>query len=169
MLSRLITTLFIITILAFSAIAPGTASAAVTAGMTDGAKLSMLSLFAGHNIKVALYTAASASFTQASTVYSATGEQTATSSGYASGGYNYSANTCTASLTGSTPKTAQLTCPAASWTQSGSNPITADTAVLYDATDGNKILGIYSFTSATASGGGTFTLTLPANTLYLGP
>ena len=108
--------------------------------------------------KIALYTAATANLSAATTVYSATGE--VVGAGYTAGGMN---------LTGFTTSTDTgvaildfTTDP--SWT---SATITADSALIYNSSKTNKAVAVLSFTSASSTNG-TWTLTFPAATAAAG-
>ena len=130
------------------------AFAAVTAGVTTQCKVDSLTTIASHTLKLALYTQAAATLSASTTAYTATGEVTGT--GYTAGGVTLSG--CTATLSGST---AQLTCTSPSW---ASSTITADSAMIYDSTNANHALAIFTFTSASSTSG-TYSVTLPANTI----
>jgi hypothetical protein len=108
--------------------------------------------------KIALYTAATANLSAATTVYSVTGE--VVGAGYTAGGMN---------LTGFTTSTDTgvaildfTTDP--SWT---SATITADSALIYNSSKTNKAVAVLSFTSASSTNG-TWTLTFPAATAAAG-
>ena len=101
--------------------------------------------------KIALYTAASASLSAATTVYSATGEVSGT--GYTAGGL-----TLTGFATSIDTGVAILDFADPSWT---SATITADSALIYNSSKTNKAVAVLSFTSASSTNG-TWTLTLPA-------
>ena len=140
--------------------------AAVTACMPNVAKnlaltyaVSTGSSAAAGTLKVALYTQAAATWNSTSTVYSTTGEL-ATQYGYTQGGSTLT--TCSV-VTTAAANAADFTCTGGwVWTVSGGGSITADAAIIYNSSISNDILGIYTFTSATASGtGATFTITPP--------
>lgn len=135
---------------------PANATAAITPAMSNQARLDMMTTIAGHTLKIALYTQAAASLSAATTVYTTSGEVTGT--GYSAGGVTLVG--CSASLVGGK---AQITCSNPSWANS---TITADGAMLYDATVSNHTLATYTFTSKSSSSG-TFTITIPADLLYL--
>lgn len=129
--------------------------ATVTQAMTNQCKLDSLTTIAGHTLKIALYTQAAATLSASTTAYTATGEVTGT--GYTAGGSTLTG--CAASLSGSK---AQITCTGGNaWS---SSTITADAAMIYDSTNSNHALGVYTFTSASSSSG-TFTVTIPADVL----
>lgn len=156
-MKKLTTSLVLLAVLAVSALFTVTpAAAAVTPAMTNQAKLDMATLLAGHTLKIALYTQAAATLSASTTVYTATGEVTGT--GYTAGGATLAG--CAASLSGSK---AQITCTNPTWTTS---TITADAAMVYDTSASNHALGTYTFTSKSSSAG-TFTITIPADLLYI--
>jgi hypothetical protein len=101
--------------------------------------------------KIALYTAASASLSAATTVYSATGE--VSGAGYTAGGM-----TLTGFATSIDTGVAILDFADPSWT---SATITADSALIYNSSKTNKAVAVLTFTSASSTNG-TWTLTLPA-------
>ncbi len=134
--------------------------AAATAGMTQQAKNDMLTSWTSGTNKIALFVAANSTLDASSTTYSTTGEL-ATAHGYTQGGNTLT--TCSvASTAGSSPLAADWNCTGGLvWTATDATGITADTAVVYRASD-NHILAIYTFTSASATGNGaTFTITPP--------
>lgn len=98
----------------------------------------------------------SASLGAATTVYSATGEVSGT--GYAAGG--------TAVTNATAPTSSGTTAfwtPSASLVWSGVTLSTAfDAVFIYNSTQSNKAVAVYTFGSQTITGG-TFTLTMPAN------
>ena len=103
----------------------------------------------------ALYLA-SASLGAATTVYTTTGE--VSGSGYSAGGI---------AVTNANPPTNSTT--NAIWTPSASlafGTVTLstafDTALIYNATQGNKAVGVFTFGSQTVTAG-VFTLTMPTN------
>lgn len=108
--------------------------------------------------KIALYTAATASLSAATTVYSATGEVVGT--GYTAGGlaltgFTTSIDTGVVILDFTTDP---------SWT---SATITADSALIYNSSKTNKAVAVLTFTSASSTNG-TWTLTFPAATAAAG-
>jgi len=111
--------------------------------------------------KGALYLA-SATYNAATTAYSATGEVSGT--GYTAGGVTVTNATAPAST--NTSSTAGV----AYWTASASLSYTTvtlstafDTVLIYNSTQSNKAVGVYTFGSQTITAG-TFTLTMPSNT-----
>jgi hypothetical protein len=122
----------------------------VTTAVTNTERLARLALLATHNLKIALYVQANANLNKDTTVYTSVGE--VTGPGYGAGG---------ASLTGLSAAimndVAVLDAADMTW---ASSTITADAAMLYDASDGNKCLRVWTFGS-TSSNNSTFTLTMP--------
>jgi len=110
--------------------------------------------------KGALYLA-SATYNAATTAYSATGEVSGT--GYTAGGVTVTNATAPASTnTSSTAGVAYWT-PSASLTYTTVTLTTAfDTVLIYNSTQSNKAVGVYTFGSQTITAG-TFTLTMPTN------
>lgn len=107
--------------------------------------------------KIALYTKAAATDKNKSIVtYNTTGEL-ATANGYTQGGITIA--TFTVSISGDTAYIDWNVDP--SWTASGAG-FTADAAIIYNSSRSNHVLCVLSFGSTTASGGGTFTVQLPA-------
>jgi hypothetical protein len=107
-------------------------------------------------IKAALFLA-SATINKSTTAYSSTGEVTGT---------NYTAGGVT--VTNATEPT--LDSDTAVWTPSASIVYTTvtlatafDAVLLYNSTQGDKAIAVYTFGSQTVTAG-TFTLTMPANT-----
>lgn len=107
------------------------------------------------SLKAALYLA-SATYNAATTAYSATGEVSGT--GYSAGGI---------AVTNATPPTSSGT--TAYWTPSASLVYTTvtlttsfDAVLIYNSTQSNKSIGVYTFGSQTITAG-TFTLTQPTN------
>jgi hypothetical protein len=86
-------------------------------------------------------------------------QELATSGGYTQGGitlpgtFTITLNAATANITWVTTQPV--------WTSSGAG-FTADCCLIYNSSRSNKVVCVLSFGSATASGGGTFTVTLPA-------
>lgn len=150
-------------LLAIILVTAAPAFAAMTQGIPDAFKQEVLkgTHIPGTDVfKIALYTQAAASYAPASsTVYSATGEVTGT--GYTAGG---------ATLAGAvtwldtTNHVAGLDFTDPVWT---SSTITADGFVIYNASKGNKLVYIGTFTS-TSSTNGSFTITFPAATYTAG-
>jgi len=114
--------------------------------------------------KAALYFA-SATIDASTTAYSVTGEVTNTSgSGYTAGGVTVTNATAPLSTN------ASATAGVAYWTPSASLQWTAltittafDALLLYNSTQSNKAVSVFSFGSQTITAG-TFTLTMPSNT-----
>jgi hypothetical protein len=111
--------------------------------------------------KGALYLA-SATYNAATTAYSATGEVSGTN--YSAGGVTVTNATAPASTnTSATAGTAYWT-PSASLVYTNVTLTTAfDTVLIYNSTQSNKAVGVYTFGSQTITAG-TFTLTMPSNT-----
>jgi hypothetical protein len=111
--------------------------------------------------KGALYLA-SATYNAATTAYSATGEVSGTN--YTAGGVTVTnANAPASTNTSSTAGTAYWT-PSASLVYTNVTLSTAfDTVLIYNSTQSNKAVGVYTFGSQTITAG-TFTLTMPSNT-----
>ena len=110
--------------------------------------------------KGALYLA-SATYNAATTAYSATGEVSGTN--YTAGGVTVTNATAPASTnTSSTAGVAYWT-PSASLSYTTVTLTTAfDTVLIYNSTQSNKAVGVYTFGSQTITAG-TFTLTMPTN------
>ena len=110
--------------------------------------------------KGALYLA-SATYNAATTAYSATGEVSGTN--YTAGGVTVTNATAPASTnTSATAGTAYWT-PSASLVYTNVTLTTAfDTVLIYNSTQSNKAVGVYTFGSQTITAG-TFTLTMPTN------
>jgi hypothetical protein len=111
--------------------------------------------------KGALYLA-SATYNASTTAYSATGEVSGTN--YTAGGVTVTNATVPASTnTSATAGTAYWT-PSASLVYTNVTLTTAfDTVLIYNSTQSNKAVGVYTFGSQTITAG-TFTLTMPSNT-----
>lgn len=105
----------------------------------------------GDVFKIALYTNA-ASFTAATTVYTATNEVTGT--GYTAGGNTLTNVTPTTSGTTGFTDFADTT-----WTTA---TITARGAMIYNSTNGNRAVAILDFGSDKTSTAGDFTIVFPA-------
>lgn len=104
--------------------------------------------------KAALYLA-SATYNASTTAYSATGE--VSGSGYSAGGVTF-----TWSAPASSGTTAYTT-PSASISYGTVTLATAfDAVLLYNSTQSNKAVGVYTFGSTTINAG-TFSLTMPTN------
>lgn len=105
--------------------------------------------------KAALYLA-SATINASTTAYSATGEVTGTN--YTAGG-----NTVTNATAPATSGTTAYWTPSASITYTNVTLTTAfDTMLMYNSTQSNKAVAVYTFGSQTITAG-TFTLTMPTN------
>ena len=111
--------------------------------------------------KGALYLT-SATINASTTVYSSTGEVTGT--GYTAGGVTVT------NATAPTATNSSATAGVAYWTPSASITYTSvtlttafDTVLLYNSTQSNKSVAVYTFGSQTVTAG-TFTLTMPSNT-----
>jgi len=115
--------------------------------------------------KGALYLT-SATINAATTAYSATGEVSGT--GYTAGGVSITNATApTATNSSSTAGVAYWT-PSASITYTSVTLSTAfDTLLMYNSTQSNKAVAVYTFGSQTITAG-TFTLTMPSNTTTTG-
>lgn len=125
----------------------------VTQAFCNSAKQDLLNgvHVAGDVYKVALYNSASATLDKTTTAYTATGE--ITGAGYTAGGA-----TLANRVVGAAGDTAYLSFDDPVWT---SATITADSALIYNASKSNKAIAVLSFTSATSTNG-TWTLDLPA-------
>lgn len=111
----------------------------------------------GDTYKIALYTQAAATDKNKSIVsYNTTGEL-ATAAGYTQGGITIA--TYTVGLSTNASYVTFTINP--TWTATGTG-FTADSAVIYNSSRSNHVLAVLSFGSTTASGGGTFTVQLPA-------
>jgi len=107
-------------------------------------------------VKAALYLA-SATTNNTNTAYTATGEVSGT--GYSAGGV-----TVTNATAPTTNGTQGVWTPSASIVYSTVTLSTAfDAVMLYNSTQSNKAIGVYTFGSQTVTAG-NFTLTMPANT-----
>jgi hypothetical protein len=126
---------------------------AFAAAITDQFKQDLLNFMAGDDIKIALYTQASATDkNKLATTYNTTGE-VASGGGYTQGGISLTG--FTVGLSGDTAYidwSVDPTWPNASFT--------ADAAVIYNATRSNRILAVFTITPTTATNG-TFLVTLP--------
>jgi hypothetical protein len=111
--------------------------------------------------KAALYLT-SATIDASTTVYSSTGEVTGTN--YTAGGVTVTGATNPASTNSSTTAGVGFCTPSASITYTTVTLSTAfDTMLLYNSTQANKAVAVYTFGSQTITAG-NFTLTMPANT-----
>jgi len=108
-------------------------------------------VFSGDTIKIALYLQASASLGKSTTAYTSTGEISGT--GYSAGGIVLAGFTV-----GLSGDVAYLTWSNPSWS---SATITADACMIYDSSNSNHSIALYTFAS-TSSTNGTFGLTFPA-------
>jgi len=110
--------------------------------------------------KGALYLA-SATYNAATTAYSATGEVSGTN--YTAGGVTVTNATAPASTNTSATAGVAYWTPSASLTYTTVTLTTAfDTVLIYNSTQSNKAVGVYTFGSQTITAG-TFTLTMPTN------
>ena len=110
--------------------------------------------------KGALYLA-SATYNAATTAYSATGEVSGT--GYTAGGVAVTNATAPASTNTSATAGVAYWTPSASLSYTTVTLTTAfDTVLIYNSTQSNKAVGVYTFGSQTITAG-TFTLTMPTN------
>jgi hypothetical protein len=111
--------------------------------------------------KAALYLA-SATVNASSTAYTATGEVTGTN--YSAGGVSVTNGTAPASTNSSSTAGVAYWTPSASITYTNVTLSTAfDAMMLYNSTQSNKSVAIYTFGSQTITAG-NFTLTMPSNT-----
>lgn len=106
--------------------------------------------------KMALYLA-SASISPSTTAYTATGEVSGGS--YAAGGV-----AVTNATSPTTNSTAGVWTPSASVVFPSATLASFDTALLYNSTQGNRAVAVYTFTAQTITAG-VLTLTMPANTI----
>ena len=104
----------------------------------------------GDTYKIALYNAAAANLNKNTTAYSSTGEVAGV--GYTAGGKELSGRTV--ALSGDL---AYLDFDDPVW---ASATITADSASIYNASKGNKVLGNFTFTQASSTNG-NFTVQIP--------
>jgi len=112
-------------------------------------------------LKAALYLA-SATYNASTTAYSATGEVSGT--GYTAGGVTVTNATAPTSTNSSATAGVAFFTPSASITYTTVTLATAfDTMLLYNSTQSNKAIAVYTFGSQTVTAG-TFTLTMPSNT-----
>ena len=114
--------------------------------------------------KAALYFA-SATIDASTTAYSVTGEVTNTSgSGYTAGGVTVTNGTAPLSTNSSATAGVAYWTPTASFQWTALTVTTAfDSLLLYNSTQSNKAVSVFTFGSQTISAG-TFTLTMPSNT-----
>jgi len=112
-------------------------------------------------LKAALYLA-SATYNASTTAYSATGEVSGT--GYTAGGVTVTNATAPTSTNSSATAGVAFFTPSASITYTSVTLTTAfDAVLIYNSTQSNKAVAVYTFGSQTITAG-TFTLTMPANT-----
>lgn len=107
--------------------------------------------------KIALYVAANANLSSATTAYTATGEVSGagyTAGGIALSGFSPSLDMGVSILDFADPVWSNAT-------------ITADTALIYNSSKGNKAVGVVSF-GTTTSTNGAFTVQFPAPTAATG-
>ena len=110
--------------------------------------------------KAALYLV-SATLNASTAVYSSTGEVTGT--GYTAGGVNVTNGTNPTSVNASTTAGTGYWTPSASIIYTSVTLSTAfDTMLLYNSSQSNKAVAVYTFGSQTITAG-NFTLTMPAN------
>lgn len=111
--------------------------------------------------KAALYLA-SATYDAATTAYSATGE--VSGAGYTAGGVTVTAATAPTATNSSATAGVAFFTPSASITYTSVTLTTAfDAVLIYNSTQSNKAVAVYTFGSQTVTAG-TFTLTMPSNT-----
>ena len=111
--------------------------------------------------KAALYLA-SATYNAATTAYSATGE--VSGAGYTAGGVTVTAATAPTATNSSATAGVAFFTPSASITYTSVTLTTAfDAVLIYNSTQSNKAVAVYTFGSQTVTAG-TFTLTMPSNT-----
>lgn len=111
--------------------------------------------------KAALYLA-SATYNAATTAYSVTGEVSGT--GYTAGGVTVTAATPPTATNSSATAGVAFFTPSASITYTSVTLTTAfDAVLIYNSTQSNKAVAVYTFGSQTITAG-TFTLTMPSNT-----
>jgi len=112
-------------------------------------------------VKAALYLA-SATLNASTTAYSATGEVSGTN--YTAGGVTVTNASAPTSTNSSSTAGVGYWTPSASITYTTVTLSTAfDTVLLYNSTQSNKAIAVYTFGSQTVTAG-TFTLTMPSNT-----
>ena len=112
-------------------------------------------------VKAALYLA-SATLNASTTAYSATGEVSGTN--YTAGGVTVTNATAPTSTNSSSTAGVGYWTPSASITYTTVTLSTAfDTVLLYNSTQSNKAIAVYTFGSQTVTAG-TFALTMPSNT-----
>ena len=118
--------------------------------------------------KAALYFA-SATINASTTVYSTTGEVTNTSgTGYTAGGVTVTNGTAPIATNSSATAGVAYWTPTASFSWTSLTVTTAfDSVLVYNSTQSNKAVAVYTFGSQTITAG-TFTLTMPSNTTTTG-
>ena len=130
---------------------------AIIQGMTTSFKKELMEgvhNFTSHTFKIALYSS-SATLSEATTAYSATGEISGT--GYTAGGNTLSVTGTTVSTSGTT---AFVDFADSVW---GSATITARGAVIYNSSvAGNPSVAVLDFGAERTVTGGTFTVVFPA-------
>jgi hypothetical protein len=113
------------------------------------------------SFKGALYLT-SATINAATTAYTVTGEVSGT--GYSAGGVAITNATAPSSTNSSSTAGVAYWTPSASITYTSVTLTTAfDTVLMYNSTQSNKAVAVYTFGSQTVTAG-TFTLTMPSNT-----
>lgn len=126
-------------------------------------KFDLLSIIAGHTLKIALYSiAAGASLDANTAAYTTTGEVVDAS--YVAGGLVLSLTSGTPVVNGSS---VSLTFQDISWPASG---IVADGALIYDATNNNRAVMVIAFPGPQTAVTGTFTVqfsTAPAPAIQI--
>jgi hypothetical protein len=111
--------------------------------------------------KAALFLA-SATYNAATTAYSVTGE--VSGAGYTAGGVTVTAATPPTATNSSATAGVAFFTPSASITYTSVTLTTAfDAVLIYNSTQSNKAVAVYTFGSQTITAG-TFTLTMPSNT-----
>ena len=105
--------------------------------------------------KIALYSAATATLDAATTVYTTVGEITGT--GYSAGGKTLTV-TQTPTTSGTPSTTAYINFADISWTGA---TFSADGALIYNSTNGNKSVAVLNFGSTKTVSIGTFTIVFP--------
>jgi hypothetical protein len=118
--------------------------------------------------KAALYFA-SATINASTTAYSTTGEVTNTSgTGYTAGGVTVTNGTAPIATNSSATAGVAYWTPTASFSWTSLTVTTAfDSVLVYNSTQSNKAVAVYTFGSQTITAG-TFTLTMPSNTTTTG-
>lgn len=115
-------------------------------------------------VKASLYVT-TATINAATTVYTATGEVTGTN--YTAGGVTVTNATAPTSANTSATAGVGYWTPSASITYTTVTLATSfDTVLLYNSTQSNKAIGVYTFTAQTITAG-TLTLTMPTNSSTL--